>query len=153
MMVPREESLCIATDATEPVARWRRVGLFWLLAIAAGLAAGVLASTFLGESGPPAPLSLEAREHAGMLLIRWNAHSATAAHAQRAIITLAGADGSTELACDRACLGRGGITYPWPPSTVDIGMRFTDAAGDTTEERTRFVAAPAPDDEPLPEAR
>ena len=153
MMVSKEERLCIAPDATEPGARWRHVGLLWLLAIAAGLAAGVLASTFLRDSRPPVPLSLEAREQAGMLLIRWNAHSATAAHAQRAVITLAGADGSTELACDRACLGRGGISYPWPPSTVDIGMRFTDASGDTTEERTRFVAAEAPDDEPLPEPR
>jgi hypothetical protein len=151
MMVLMEESLCTAPEATEPVARWRRVGLLWLLAIAAGLAAGVLASAFLGNPGPPVPLSLEAREQSGMLLIRWNAHSATAAHAQRAVIRLSGPDGATDLACDRACLGRGGISYPWPPSTVDIGMRFTDASGDTTEERTRFVAATAPDDEPLPE--
>jgi hypothetical protein len=153
MMVSKEDRLCIAPDATKPVARWRHVGLLWLLAIAAGLAAGVLASTLLRDSRPPVPLSLEAREQAGMLLIRWNAHSATAAHAQRAVVTLSGADGSTELACDRACLGRGGISYPWPPSTVDVGMRFTDASGGTTEERTRFVAAAAPDDEPLPEPR
>jgi hypothetical protein len=153
MLVPMEESLCIAPNATEPVARWRRVGLLWLLAMAGGLAAGVLASTFLGDTGPPVRLSLEAREQAGTLLIRWNARSATAARAQRAVITLTGADGSTELACDRACLGRGEISYPWPPSTVDIGMRFTSASGGTTEEHTRFVASAVPDDEPLPEAR
>lgn len=153
MMVPMEESLRIAPDATKPGARWRHVGLFWLLAIATGLAAGVLASTLLRDSGPPVPLLLEAREQAGMLLIRWNARAATVSTAQRAVITLAGADGSMELACDRACLARGRISYPWPPSTVDIGMRFTGAAGDTTEERTRFVAGEALDDEQMPEPR
>jgi len=127
------------------------VWMHWLLAISAGLAAGVLASTLLHDSGPPVQLSLEAREQAGMLLIRWNARAATAASAQRAVITLAGADSSVELVCDRACLARGSISYAWPPSTVDIGMRFTGAAGDTTEERTRFVAAVAPDEEQMPE--
>ncbi len=151
MMDLKEGSLGILAEATEPGRRWRHVWILWLLAIAAGLAAGVLASTLLRDSGPPVPLSLEAREQAGMVMIRWNARAATAASAQRAVITLAGADSSVELVCDRACLARGSISYPWPPSTVDIRMRFTGAGGDSTEERTRFVAAAAPNDDQMPE--
>ena len=51
-----------------------------------------------------------------------------------------------QLVCDRACLARGSISYPWQPSTVDIGMRVTGAAGQSIEERTRFVTPPPPDE-------
>ena len=127
--------------------------MLWFWAIAAGLAAGVLASTLLHDSGAPAPLSLEAREQSGLLLVRWNAGAATASSAQRAVITLAGADSSVELLCDRACLAHGSISYPrpQPASTIDVGMRFTDATGRATEERTRLVAAAVPDNEQMPE--
>jgi len=44
-----------------------------------------------------------------------------------------------------ACIERGGISYPWQESSVDISMRFTGVSGDTTEEGTRHVVPAAPD--------
>lgn len=138
------------SPASEPFARWRHVWLLWLLAIAAGLAAGVVVSRVLLDSSSPAPLSLEASRQAGELVVRWNPRSSTAFSAQRATLTLSGEVGSVQLICDRACLLRGSISYTWQELSVDIGMRFTSASGDTTEERTRYVVptsseTPAPD--------
>ncbi|MCE5306568.1 MAG: hypothetical protein LLG20_02905 [Acidobacteriales bacterium] len=139
----------------EPSARWEDVWLIWLLAIVAGLAGGLIASRFLWDSGTATALALQADRQSGELQIRWDPRSTAAKGAQRAVVTLTGETGSVELVCDRTCLARGSLSYPWQESTADIGMKLLGKAGGTAQEHTRLVAntpngSSAPDAGPTP---
>jgi len=128
----------------QPVARWRHVWLLWALAIALGLGAGVSVSR-VDRGVQPAPLKLEVARPAADLVIRWNPRSPAAAGASHAVISLTGESGTVQLVCDRACLDRGSIAYPWRDGSADIGMQFTASSGEVTEERTRYVMPAAAD--------
>jgi hypothetical protein len=126
------------------------VWLLWLAAIAVGLLAGVIASKQWRETGPAIPVALQAGRQSGKLEIRWDPRSPTVSLARNAVITISSEAGSVHLACDRACLARGDITYPWQGLSVDISMRFTGESGDTAEERTRHVV-PTGSETPTPD--
>jgi|GEM_PF-3850826 hypothetical protein len=123
----------------EPPARSSQLWLIWLSAIVAGLAGGVITSRFLWEPGTATALALQAERQSGGLQIRWDPHSTAAKGAQRAIITLKGETGSVELVCDRSCLARGSISYPWQEFTADIGMKLLGKPGEDSEQRTTLV--------------
>lgn len=149
-MIPMEEPGTGPAPVSEPLRRWRYVWLLWLVAIVVGLVAGVVASRHRREAGPAVSVALEADQKSGELQIRWNPRSPTASLARNATITVIGESGSVELACDRACLERGDITYRWQGGSVDISMRFTGGSGDTAEARTRLVV-PASSETPAPD--
>jgi len=123
----------------EPVTRWRHVWLLWSLAIAAGLSTGAAVSRVMSDSASSAPLALEVTRPAAELVIRWNPHSAVASRANQAVVSLTGEAGNVQLICDRACLDRGTISYPWQESSADIAMQFAAGPGQVSEERTRYV--------------
>lgn len=134
MVIPMEDAAL-----EQPVTRWRHVWLLWSLAIAAGLSTGVAVSRVMSDSGSSAPLALEVSRPAADLVIRWNPRSAAASRAARAVVSLTGETGNVQLVCDRACLDRGTISYPWQESSADIAMQFTARSGQVSEERTRYV--------------
>ncbi len=123
----------------EPPARWWQVWLIWLLAIVTGLAGGVITSRFLWEPGMATALALQADRQSGDLQVRWDPRSTAAKGAQRAVITVKGETGSVELVCDRPCLARGSISYPWQESAADVGMKLLGKPGEASEQRTTLV--------------
>jgi hypothetical protein len=150
MMIPMEKPGTGPTPVSEPVRRWWYVWLLWLAAIAVGLVAGVITSRQWRETGPAIPVALQADRQSGKLEIRWDPRSPTVSLARNAVITISSEAGSVHLACNRACLARGDIAYPWQGVSVDIGMRFTGESGVTTEEFTRHVV-PAGSETPTPD--
>jgi proteasome lid subunit RPN8/RPN11 len=113
--------------------------------IAVVLTVAVLAILGLRLFAPrpaPEPISLSVAERDGQLQIEWNHSSRTISGAARGTLEIADGQDSRSIPLTQMELSRGNFNYLRKSGDVEIRMTVEDAAGEKTQEASRFLGSP-----------
>ena len=114
---------------------WGIVGL----ALLAGLASMPLGVRYYRSLPEPAPISLTISEHSSQIQIRWNHSSRVIREAAQGSIEILDGKQSRSAALTADDLSHGSVTYMRQTGDVQIRLEVESAAGQKTQEVTRFI--------------
>jgi hypothetical protein len=101
----------------------------------------ILSLRFFAPRLAPEPIALSVAERDGQLQIQWNHSSRSITGAARGTLEITDGQDSRSLPLTRLDLARGSFNYLRKSADVEIRMTVEDAAGEKTQEASRFLGS------------
>ncbi len=122
----------------EPRRKWPWGVIAVVLAVAV---VAILGLRFFAPRLAPEPIALSVAERDGQLQIQWNHSSRSITGAARGTLEITDGQDSRSLPLTRLDMARGSFNYLRKSADVEIRMTVEDAAGEKTQEASRFLGS------------